>query len=211
MFKNPKNRGKLISFIIAFGLVIITTFFVNENRKEIERISGKIAVIDKEMEAGLSFYLLAKANFSQAMMYNTLGLMQMESRHTFTPLYIPLKNEVINGIRSINESLGQDDARLNPEQIQTIDDAFSKSASEDNINEFITAFNSSLVVFQKLNVAYEASLLKLSNDKVRLKNRSASLEVKASFLTWLAVIIGFLQLFFDSFYDMYTEQKTQKI
>ncbi|MCY7422649.1 MAG: hypothetical protein LH478_13005 [Chitinophagaceae bacterium] len=211
MFSNPKNKGKLISFLIAFSLVIITTFFVNENKKEIERISGRIAVIDKNMEAGLSNFLFSKSNFSQAMMYNTLGLMHIKSGHTFSYLYIPFKDEVINGILSINESLGQGDARLNPEQIQSIDDAFSKSAADNSSTGFITVFNSALVVFQKLSLAYEASILKQANDKLRLKNNRGALEVKASLLTWLAVIIGFVQLFFNSFYDMYTEYKKPKI
>lgn len=211
IFSDPQNRGKLISFAIAFFLVIMTSFFVNENEKEMERISGKIAAIDKNMEAGLSNYLLARSSFSQAMLYNTLGMMHRENGHSFSSLFIPFKDAVINGIKSVNESMIDAKSRLNNEEIRSIAYAFDKVAVENDTEGFANVFMETQVIIQTLNMAYETSLSKQANYKLELKNKLATLEVKASLLTWIAAIIGFVQLFFNSFYDMYVEQKKIKI
>jgi hypothetical protein len=211
MFRDKNNKGKLVSFAIAFILVIITSIFVNGNEKKMEEISGRIAAIDKRMEAGLSNYLLAKSSFSQAMLYNTLGMMHMDNGHKFRALYIPFKQAVISGIRSVKESISADESNSNDEQIQSISYAFDKASTEENTVDFVNAFMDAQVIIQTLNMSYEASVRQLATEKLELKNKRASLEVKASLLTWIAAIIGFVQLFFNSFYDMYIEHKKTKI
>lgn len=210
MFKNSKNREKLISFAIAFSLVIITSIFVNENEKRMEVISGRIAAIDKSMEAGLSNYMLAKSSISQAMLYNTLGMMHRDNGHEFTPLYVPFSGAVIDGIKSINESISEAESRLNGEQIQSIAHAFGQAAEQNDLGVFADVFMKTLVVIETLNKAYETSISKQANEKLALKNAHAALEVKSNLLTWVAAIIGFVQLFFNSFYEMIAEHKRSK-
>ncbi|MES2774936.1 MAG: hypothetical protein V4722_12165 [Bacteroidota bacterium] len=207
MFANPKNRSKLISFLIAFTLVILTTFFVNQNKKESEQISGKIAGIDKKMEASLSLYLLAKSDFSYAMLYQTLGMLHKENGHSFNTVFLPYGDALIRGIKSINEAIGQNEGRVEEETIGMLENGFKTAADRDNLDDFFKTFSDAGRIVTGLNYAYETNVKKLANDKLSLKAERAALEVRASLLTWIAAIIGFVQLFFNSFYDMYIEYK----
>jgi hypothetical protein len=211
MFKDSKNKGKLISFIIAFSLIILTTLFVNENQMKMERISGQIAVLDKNMEAGLSNYLSAKSEFSQAIMYQTLGMMHVENGHSFKTLYLPFKDAVINSINNVNISIGYGETKLTDKQIQSISNAFTTAASNNNSYSFINVSMSSLKILKQLNSAYEATVLKQADKKLELKKARSAFETRASVLTWIAAIIAFLQLFFTSFYEMYLEYKKTSI
>ena len=210
MSANPKNRGKLISFFIAFTLVIITTFFVNRNKKEGEQISGRIAGIDKKMEASLSLYLLAKSDFSYAMLYHTLGLLHKENGHSFNTVFLPYGDAFIRGIRSINEAIGENEGRVDEEKIAMLENGFKTAANRNNLDDFFKTFNDAGSIVAGLNYAYKTNTNKLGNDKLSLKAQRAALEVRASLLTWIAAIIGFVQLFFNSFYDMYLDYKKNK-
>ncbi len=210
MFSNPKNRGKIFSFFIALSIVIITTFFVNENKKEVERISGRIAGIDKKMEADLSLFLLAKSDFTQAMLYNTLGMLHMENGHSFKTLFVPFQNAVLNGVIGLNEAVGNSQEKLTKEQIESIADEFATASYNNDVTAFVQTFFNTNEVIALLNKAYKNNTEQKATDKVRLKAQRETLNVEASLLTWIAAIIGFVQLFFNTFYDMYLDYKKNK-
>lgn len=211
MFKNPKNRGKLISFLIALTLVIVTTLFVNGNKKKVEQIEKNIASLDKDMEASLSFYLLGKSDLSQAQLYFTLGMMHKESGFSFNPIFIPLKDALFNSIESINEAVTEKTNKIDEFEIDNISKEFESAVINQNFDRFYSAYFKSINIIVGLNNNYKIESNSKSQKKVDLKAEKASLEVQASLLTWIAAIIGFMQLFFNSFYEMFVESKKSKL
>ncbi|HSR38987.1 MAG TPA: hypothetical protein VLL95_08735 [Phnomibacter sp.] len=200
-----KNRGKIISFIIALVLFIIGNFIQRHYEKQQGTIEGLMADVEKKQEQFLKNTLLAKAQFSEGQLFITLGLMTADAMHPAENVFIPIQQNMTQGMDLLNLTTPPSTQPDNQQQIDNVKSAFTTSIQQTG--DISGPFTEAVALFNKLAGQAAVHEQTLADQLKTYRADKQKLQSASNIILWINTIILLIQLFFSSFYEMITEKK----
>lgn len=200
-----KNRGKIISFIFALVLFIIGNFIQRHYEKQQGTIEGLMAEVEKKQEQFLKNTLLAKSQFAEGQLFITLGLMTADAMHPAQNVFIPIQQNMTQGLDLLNLTTPPSSQADNQHQIDNIKNAFTTSIQQTG--DISGPFTEAVALFNKLAGQAAVHEQTLADQLKTYRADKQKLQSASNIILWINTIILLIQLFFSSFYEMITEKK----
>ena len=200
-----KNRGKIISFIIALVLFIIGNFIQRHYEKQQGTIEGLMAEVEKKQEQFLKNTLLAKSQFAEGQLFITLGLMTADAMHPAENVFIPIQQNMTQGLDLLNLTTPPSTQPDNQQQIDNVKSAFTTSIQQTG--DISGPFTEAVALFNKLAGQAAVHEQTLADQLKTYRADKQKLQSASNIILWINTIILLIQLFFSSFYEMITEKK----
>jgi hypothetical protein len=200
-----KNRGKIISFIIALVLFIIGHFIQRHYNKQQGTIEGLMAEVEKKQEQFLKNTLLAKSQFAEGQLFITLGLMTADAMHPAENVFIPIQQNMTQGLDLLNLTTPPQNQAGNQQQIDNVKNAFTSSIQQTG--DISAPFMEAVTLFNKLAGQASVHEQALADQLKTYRTDKQKLRSASNIVLWINTIILLIQLFFSSFYEMLTQKK----
>jgi hypothetical protein len=200
-----KNRGKIISFIMALVLFIIGNFIQRHYDKQQGTIDGLMADVEKRQEQFLKNTLLAKSQFVEGQFFVTLGLMTADAIHPVQNVFIPIQQNMTQGLDLLNLTTPPSNQATNQQQIDNVKNAFTTSIQQTG--DISSPFTEAISLFNKLAGQASVHEQTMTDQLKTYRADKQKLQSASNIVLWINTIILLIQLFFSTFYEMITEKK----